>query len=54
MNLVWPLVVAVSRAELAVLNKQRMIYPDADLTRAALAVARLLIKARERQKRVEK
>ena len=46
--------VAVSRAELAVLNKQRMIYPDADLTRAGIAVAKLLIKARERQKRVEK
>ena len=46
--------VAVSRAELAVLNRQRMICPDADLTRAGIAVAKLLIKARERQKRVEK
>ena len=46
--------VAVSRAELAVLNKQRLIYQYIYLTKAGIAVAKLLIKARERQKRVEK
>ena len=46
--------VAVSRAELAALNKQRLIYQDISRTKAGIAIAKLILKAGERQKRVEK
>ena len=42
--------VVVSRGELAVLNKNRLIYPDQDATKAGITIARLIIKAQHRMR----
>ena len=46
--------VAVSRAELAVLNKQGLIQEHTNLTKAGIAITKLILKAGERQKGLKK
>ena len=43
-------VVAVSRAELAVLNKQHLLNNDTDISKAGILLAKIIIKAKERQR----